>query len=63
MKKFFILLLPSVLLISIVYAQSGDENTSRVVKTINGSLEGINESGIRTFKGIPFAQPPVGELW
>ena len=33
-----------------------------IVKTANGSLEGIDESGIRTFKGVPFAQPPVGDL-
>jgi para-nitrobenzyl esterase len=34
------------------------------VKTDNGIIEGITEksSGIRTFKGIPFAEPPVGDL-
>lgn len=32
------------------------------VKTANGILEGINDSGILTFKGIPFATPPVGDL-
>src|SRR2546423_3110155 len=32
------------------------------VKTENGDLEGIDESGIKTFKGIPFAAPPVGNL-
>lgn len=62
MKKFFILLLSSALLLSTVYAQPAKENMTPVVKTANGSLEGTNESGIRTFKGIPFALPPVGEL-
>jgi para-nitrobenzyl esterase len=32
------------------------------VKTENGELEGVLESGIKTFKGIPFAAPPVGNL-
>lgn len=33
------------------------------VKTADGLVEGtISENGIRTYKGIPFAAPPVGEL-
>lgn len=32
------------------------------VKTAAGVLEGTYESGIKVFKGVPFAQPPVGEL-
>lgn len=33
------------------------------MKTANGVVEGVTESsGIRAFKGIPFGQPPVGEL-
>ena len=32
-------------------------------RTTNGTLEGVAEaSGIRAFKGIPFAEPPVGNL-
>jgi len=33
------------------------------VKTANGIAEGtIDSTGIHSFKGIPFAQPPVGDL-
>jgi para-nitrobenzyl esterase len=34
------------------------------VKTSNGILEGtgVQSSGVRIFKGIPFARPPVGDL-
>ncbi len=32
------------------------------VKISNGTLEGTETAGIRAFKGIPFAAPPVGDL-
>lgn len=34
------------------------------VKTVNGTLEGASDkaSGIRSFKGVPFAEPPIGDL-
>jgi para-nitrobenzyl esterase len=35
-----------------------------LVKTANGVVEGqgVQASGVRIFRGIPFAQPPVGDL-
>ena len=37
---------------------------AEIIKTANGILEGtVNPAtGIRMFKGVPFAQPPVGDL-
>lgn len=38
------------------------ENRSPRVETENGTVEGVDVSGVRFFHGIPFAQPPVGNL-
>jgi len=35
---------------------------STIVETDGGTLEGVARSGIVSFKGIPFAAPPVGDL-
>jgi para-nitrobenzyl esterase len=53
------------LLFLIIMFLSGVATThgSDTVKTANGVVEGRGaQSGVRVFKGIPFAQPPTGEL-
>ncbi|MBP6819967.1 MAG: carboxylesterase family protein [Acidobacteria bacterium] len=32
------------------------------VKIANGTLEGAMDNGVRSFKGVPFGAPPVGDL-
>lgn len=47
---------------STAFSQSSNTADAPRVMTVNGILEGVSESGIRIFKGIPFAAPPVGNL-
>ncbi|HWJ27892.1 MAG TPA: carboxylesterase family protein, partial [Flavisolibacter sp.] len=67
MRKLLLFSLCSIL-ISSSYAQVLQENktssnTGQRVKTANGILEGTLEmSGIITFKRIPYAAPPIGDL-
>ncbi len=62
MKKLSIYLLLAMQLTVSAFAQLNDETPAPRVKTVNGILEGVNVSGIRTFKGVPFAAPPIGSL-
>lgn len=59
MKRLVILFLAAFIRQAVI-AQT--DNVPLQVKTANGILEGTNESGIRSFKGVPFAQPPIGDL-
>ncbi len=57
MKKQILTTVAAMFLILGVSAQSQPQ-----VKTNDGILEGVNESGINIFRGVPFAAPPVGDL-
>ena len=62
MKSFF---RTSLALCTLVLALfSANAATPDLVKTANGTVRGTGRqpSGVRIFKGIPFAQPPVGDL-
>ena len=60
MKTLFIL---SLLTIPLAVDAIAQPAPAPRVKTANGPIEGVAETGgIRSFKGIPFARPPVGDL-
>ncbi|QMU31458.1 carboxylesterase/lipase family protein [Adhaeribacter radiodurans] len=64
-KKFVFCFLVTLPLLSFTYAQSKSNTglSANQAKTANGLVEGTQEkSGIRVFKGLPFAAPPVGEF-
>ena len=52
----------TLLLLPALAAFSADDAGNRV-KTGSGTLEGTTlPSGVRAFKGVPYAAPPVGDL-
>ena len=44
-------------------ANAGTGRSAPVIRTRDGAVQGLTlTSGVRAFRGIPFAAPPVGEL-
>lgn len=62
MKRVLVFLFASTLLGIIASAQPNNETAAPRAQTANGTLEGVHASGVKIFKGIPFAKPPVGNL-
>lgn len=60
MGKYYLFLSLFVAATTIASAQLN--HSAPTVKIQNGTIEGLDESGIKTFKGVPFAAPPVGEF-
>jgi para-nitrobenzyl esterase len=60
--SFIALWLIAAAFISSASAQETNKSTSAVVRVDSGQLQGVEAEGVISFKGIPFAAPPVGEL-
>jgi para-nitrobenzyl esterase len=43
-------------------AEVSDRGGSSIVRTESGALGGVDASGVRTFLGVPYAAPPIGDL-
>jgi len=50
------------LILIILAAACGSTPLTRTVEVTGGTIEGLETDGIFSYKGIPFAAPPVGEL-
>ena len=64
MKKLIFLTLLFVQIAEYTSAQNNTHlSSATLIKTTNGMVDGtVEASGVRSFKGIPFAAPPVGDL-
>ena len=43
-------------------AITGDFDKEKAVRCENGTFVGSEENGVLSFKGVPYAKPPVGDL-
>jgi len=60
MKTFLNICLISFFLLPTCIAQTTNNDHPPQIQTDNGIIQGIDDSGILEFKGIPYAQPPTG---
>ncbi len=44
------------------FENQGQETDGPAVATTKGIIEGVTRDGVQIFRGVPYAQPPVGDL-
>lgn len=63
MKKLLFLPFLALQMLQVSKAQTSSQSSALIITTVNGKVEGaVEKDGVRSFKGIPFAAPPVGNL-
>jgi para-nitrobenzyl esterase len=62
MKKWLLCPLAGLAMAMDVSTAAVSQSPAPVVNTDSGQLQGVVADGVASFKGIPFAAPPVGEL-